>query len=220
MATFEPICVLYSMLTLFALLYNFPYMFRLVCVLQHYFCIRSLIYFFQNFVGDEHVVLFHVGQPFFFSFFIWILFVAGNEAVDCDKGNFPVKDKSVLISIDDLVADKIGGQSTDVTRRSNTEGHVVEGNGILFSFISYIFYHYFRPIFHQVMSCSFPPLFSFSVDGFTYSTPPIIAPAPTKKIGSSTPRTRLRRVRVIQPSKSLLPPFSCITSSKKEDSID
>ena len=155
----------------------------------------------------------------FFHFFIWILFVAENEAVDCDKGNFPVKDKSVLISIDDLVADKIGGQSTDVTRRSNTEGHVVEGNGILFSFISYIFYHYFRPIFHQVMSCSFPPLFSFSVDGFTYSTPAIIAPAPTKKIGSSTPRTRLRRVRVIQPSKSLLPPFSCITSSKKEDSI-
>ena len=97
----------------------------------------------------------------FFHFFIWILFVAGNEAVDCDKGNFPVKDKSVLISIDDLVADKIGGQSTDVTRRSNTEGHVVEGNGILFSFISYIIYHYFCPIFHQVMSCSFPLLFFF-----------------------------------------------------------
>ena len=123
----------------------------------------------------------------FFHFFIWILFVAENEAVDCDKGNFPVKDKSVLISIDDLVADKIGGQSTDVTRRSNTEGHVVEGNGILFSFISYIFYHYFRPDFHQVMSCSFPPLFSFSVDGFTYSTPAIIAPAPTKKIGRAVP---------------------------------
>ena len=160
MATFEPICVLYSMLTLFALLYNFPYMFRLVCVLQHFFCIRSLIYFFKFLLAMNMWYFFHVGQPFF-HFFIWILFVAGNEAVDCDKGNFPVKDKSVLISIDDLVADKIGGQSTDLTRRSNTEGHVVEGNGILCSFISYIFYHYFRPIFIKSCHFHFPVCFLF-----------------------------------------------------------
>ena len=57
------------------------------------------------------------------------------------------------------------------------------------------------------------------VDNFVFLTPAINPPAPIEDPVSCTPISRLRTVRIIQPSKALLPPFSCITSSKHQDSI-
>ena len=57
------------------------------------------------------------------------------------------------------------------------------------------------------------------VDGVVYSAPAIPEAVPSKDPVSITPRTRLRTVRVIQPSRALLPPYSSITSSELQDSI-
>ena len=48
------------------------------------------------------------------------------------------------------------------------------------------------------------------------ATPHVDAPISSVKSGSSTPKTRLRRERVIQPSKFLLPPFAGIASTEKQ----
>ena len=54
------------------------------------------------------------------------------------------------------------------------------------------------------------------VDDYDYSTPGTSAAAPIIIPGSVTPRTQLRTVRVIQPSKALLPPFVYIIPAEEE----
>ncbi|KAM0875219.1 hypothetical protein ACQ4PT_036911 [Festuca glaucescens] len=56
-------------------------------------------------------------------------------------------------------------------------------------------------------------------DAHAYSTPAMNKEGNVVLSASITPKTRLRTVRVIQPSKVLLPPFSYIPTSKYQDSL-
>jgi hypothetical protein len=62
-------------------------------------------------------------------------------------------------------------------------------------------------------------LFLFFVDVHDYSTPGISTAVPILVPDSVTPRTQLQTVRLIQPSKSLLPPFSYTTTTDEEDAL-
>ncbi|KAM0921420.1 hypothetical protein ACQ4PT_006870 [Festuca glaucescens] len=60
----------------------------------------------------------------------------------------------------------------------------------------------------------------FVTDAHAYSTPAMNKEGNVILSASITPKTRLHTVRVIQPSKVLLPPFSYIPTSKYQDSLD
>ena len=151
---------------------------------------------------------FHVGVAIFsfVLFFCLDIFVAQNVEVKFDKGKLPVKVEQVAISLDDLVAEKTGARSFGISNKTGCDD--LEGNktGSIF----YVFLFLIHIMFS--VSLAFP-------EGIIYSTPAIPVAAPIKNSASSTPRTRLRMVRVKQPSKHLLHPFKCITSSKHQDSI-
>ncbi|KAM0861889.1 hypothetical protein ACQ4PT_045604 [Festuca glaucescens] len=59
----------------------------------------------------------------------------------------------------------------------------------------------------------------FVTDAHAYSTPAMNKEGNVVLSANITPKTRLRTVRVIQPSKVLLPPFSYIPTSKYQDSL-
>ena len=62
-------------------------------------------------------------------------------------------------------------------------------------------------IYHVKYACLYV---FFSAGMQNNATPYVNAPRSSVNAGSSTPKTRLRRERVIQPSKFLLPPFAGI----------
>ena len=79
------------------------------------FLIYSFTFFF---LGDEHVVLPlpRGARHFFLRIFIWMfpflsysyVFVVNNKAVAAEKGKRPLIPKNSVISLDDLLAEKIG----------------------------------------------------------------------------------------------------------------
>ena len=68
------------------------------------------------------------GGSHFSFFFVRCIFVVEKEAVDTDDGKMPVKDSLVVISLDDLMTEKIGGQSIHLSTTSTAKVDVFKGN--------------------------------------------------------------------------------------------
>ena len=71
---------------------------------------------------------------------------------------------------------------------------------------------------HIYMSAHFFFFISYA-DAQDFCTPAMPVPRSSMDAASSTPRTRIRRERVIQPSIYLLPPYSSIISTKHQDAL-
>lgn len=91
----------------------------------------------------------HVGVAIFHLFVC--IFVAQNGEVKCDKGKLPVKVESVSISLDDLVAEKIGGPSFGRSSKTNTQG----GDGLKGNL------HYLFPLSLCLCTTFFPSITCF-----------------------------------------------------------
>ena len=85
-----------------------------------------------HFLGDEHVVLLcHVGHAIFFyhfSFGCFLLsysyvFVVNNKAVAAEKGKRPLIPENPVISLDDLLAEKIGAEAASRFRSTDQLGN-------------------------------------------------------------------------------------------------
>ena len=152
------------------------------------------------------VLLFHVGATIFLLLFIWKFPFGPLLAVASDKGKMPLKGENSVISLDDLVAEKIGAEGTskfaEVDHPVNLISVSVQGNALCLPFLVFLL----------------PTLtydFDF-VDVHDDSTPGTSAAVPITIPDSVTPATRLRTVRLKNPSKALLPPFSYIIPTDDE----
>lgn len=174
--------------------------------------------------GDKHVLInLHVGAAIFCHFFIWIFFLLlAFLVVSCDKGKMSLKDENGVISLDDLLDDKIAGQGchglAEVRQGCIQKSDVHKGNPISMhpSFLFSALLSLIEFCCHKMCTVLF---FGLHIGIPDYLTPAMIPTPPTKLDDSVTPKTRLRTVRLIHPSKALLPPFSYITTSKNEESL-
>ena len=103
-------------------------------------------------------------------------------AADRYREKVPVKHEPGIISLDDLLMEKIGVRQPDTSKETNM--YCKDNAGVqIFS----------TPACHMRNSSTY--------------------------FLSATPSTGLRRERVIQPSKFLLPPYCSITSSKQQNAV-
>lgn len=88
---------------------------------------------FSFFLGDEHVVLPlpRGARHFFLRIFIWMfpflsysyVFVVNNKAVAAEKGKRPLIPENPVISLDDLLAEKIGAEAASRFRSTDQLGN-------------------------------------------------------------------------------------------------
>ena len=105
--------------------------------------VHYCLQFFVFICGYKHVVLtFHVGATIFLLLFIWKFPFGPLLAVASDKGKMPIKGENSVISLDDLVAEKIGPECTskfaEVDHPVNLTSASVQGNALCLPFLVFL----------------------------------------------------------------------------------
>ena len=168
-------------------------------------------------------------STFLFSLYFFLL-VSKSDQAPCVKGKMSVKYDSGVISLDELLHEKsevkqTGRPRTVVSVSTNIDSesksptpilcYMLHVSNVLYVTSYYSFLAVFC-IYHVKYACLYV---FFSAGMQINATPYVNAPRSSVNAGSSTPKTRLRRKRVIQPSKFLLPPFAGIASTEKQRAL-
>lgn len=159
----------------------------------------------------------HFGHPYC-VFFLHVF---------AEKGMLPSYDQSGVISLDDLLLEKIGRQGVERNEKYKAYCNNIpapqHGNPLQLDLLLLVcaFVLLLCACLYYLFSSRGTALFIFFYPFFAdmgdFSTP-AVAP-PVIQVSSSTPRTRLRRGRVIYPSKFLLPPFTSVISSQHQNEL-